>query len=193
VEYIIIALHGWKGNLESMKIIKKAFDFKNTKWLFLQGPYKVNDKEFSWYKKDNLIGYQCTASLKLLKKTISNILKSGFPINKIYLLGFSQGACIAMNFLAKQKLSIGGIIPISGFIHQKNKFKRDITSSNPNTPILLIHCHNDIIVPSKESHEAYELFMEAGFDVKLHLLNGGHKIPLKAKGLIRDFIEKSKN
>ncbi len=51
--YIIIALHGWKGNLESMKIIKKAFDLKNTEWLFLQAPHRVNDKEFSWYKKDN--------------------------------------------------------------------------------------------------------------------------------------------
>ena len=71
--------------------------------------------------------------------------------------------------------------------------KNIIIDQNPNTPILLIHCHNDIIVPPKKSHEAYELFNEAGFDVKLHLLNGGHKIPLKAKGLIRDFIGKSKN
>ena len=191
--YIIIALHGWKGNLESMKIIKKAFDLKNTEWLFLQGPYKVNDKEFSWYKKDNLIGYQSEASLKLLSKIISNILKSGFPINKAYILGFSQDACLAMDFIVKHKLSIGGIIPISGFIRQKDKFKKNITNSNLNTPILLIHYNNDILVPPKDSQEAYELFMEFGFDVKLHLLNGGHKIPLKARRLISDFIGKPKN
>ncbi len=124
---------------------------------------------------------------------ISNILKSGFLINKIYLLGLSQGACLAMDFIVKHKLSISGVIPISGFIRQKDKFKRDIASSNRNTPILLIHYNNDILVPPKDSQEAYELFMEFGFDVKLHLLNGGHKIPLKARRLISDFIGKPKN
>ena len=98
-----------------------------------------------------------------------------------------------MDFIVKHKLSIGGIIAILGLIREKDKFKKDIASSNPNTPILLIHCRNYILVPSKESHEAYELFMEAGFDVKFHLLNGSHKIPLEAKRLIRDFIGKSKN
>ena len=61
---------------------------------------------------------------------ISNIFKSGFPINKVYLLGFSQGACLVKDFIVKSKLSIGRIILIPGFIRQKDKFKRDIVSSN---------------------------------------------------------------
>ena len=96
-----------------------------------------------------------------------------------------------MDFIVKHKLSIGGIIAILGLIREKDKFKKDIASSNPNTPILLIHYNNDIVVPPKESQETYELFMEAGLDVKLHLLNRGHKIPLKVKKLIRGFMEKS--
>ena len=34
----------------------------------------------------------------------------------MYLLGFSQGACLAMEFMIRQEFSLGGIIPISGFI-----------------------------------------------------------------------------
>ncbi|MFL2983526.1 MAG: alpha/beta hydrolase [Candidatus Neomarinimicrobiota bacterium] len=192
-KYVIIALHGWKGNLYSMEIITKAFNIKNIKWLFLQGPYKINNKEFSWFKEDDVIGWQYSASFDSLKKMIFEVNKSGFPLNNIYILGFSQGACLAMEFIIRQQFSIGGIIPIAGFIGLKDKFKIDILNSNPNTPVLLIHGNSDNVVLVRESKIAHNLFMNAGFDVTIHILSGKHKIPLKAKELIKKFIYGNKN
>ena len=106
----------------------------------------------------------------------------------IYILGFSQGACLAMEFIIRQKFSIGGIIPIAGFIGNKDRFKNDMNCEKPNTRVLLIHGNKDEVIIPEESVMAHRLFSEAGFRVELHTLPVGHKVPIKAKKLIEDFI-----
>jgi phospholipase/carboxylesterase len=119
-----------------------------------------------------------------------DINKNGFPKSKIFLLGFSQGACLAMEFIIRQKFSIGGIIPIAGFIGKKDKFKNSIVDGSQNTPVLLIHGRKDEMVLPVESKIALKLLLDAGYEVKLETLSVGHKIPLQAKGFIKSFINK---
>jgi len=119
-----------------------------------------------------------------------DINKNGFPKSKIFLLGFSQGACLAMEFIIRQKFSIGGIIPIAGFIGKKDEFKNSIVDGSKNTPVLLIHGSKDEMVLPVESKIALKLLSDAGYKVKLETLSVGHKIPLQAKSLIKIFINK---
>ena len=98
------------------------------------------------------------------------------------MLGFSQGACLTMEFIIKQEFSIGGIIPISGFIKNKSHFKNKENNLSKETAVLLIHGEKDHVIKSKESRIAFKLFMDLGYKTDLYIFNGGHKIPLKAKG-----------
>ena len=107
---------------------------------------------------------------------------------KIFLLGFSQGACLAMEFIIRQEFSLGGIIPIAGFIGKKDRFKNDLADGAQNTPVLLIHGSRDEMVLPTESEIAFELFSNAGFNVQLQTPSVGHKIPLQTKSKIEKFI-----
>ena len=93
-----------------------------------------------------------------------------------------------MEFIIRQKFSIGGIIPIAGFIGNKDRFKNDMNCEKPNTRVLLIHGNKDEVIIPEESVMAHRLFSEAGFRVELHTPPVGHKVPIKAKKLIEDFI-----
>ena len=106
------------------------------------------------------------------------------------MLGFSQGACLAMEFIIKQEFSIGGIIPISGFIKHKSYFKEEEDILSKDTAVLLIHGKKDHIINSRESRIAFKLFMDLGYETDLYIFNGGHKIPLEAKRLIQKKIFK---
>ena len=186
----IIAIHGWKGNRLSMEHVANALDIKYAQWIFIQGPYAIGDNKYSWFEGNGREGWKYQESFDLLHKTILDINKNGFPKSKIFLLGFSQGACLAMEFIIRQKFSIGGIIPIAGFIGKKDKFKNDIVNGSQNTPVLLIHGSKDEMVLPFESKIALKLFSDAGFEVQLQTPSVGHKIPLQAKSLIEDFINK---
>ena len=83
---------------------------------------------------------------------------------------------------------IGGIIPIAGFIRYKDRFKLDSTLESKGTRVLLIHGNSDKIINHVESEKAHRLFQELEYDVNLHILSAGHKIPLSANNLIQQFI-----
>ena len=186
----IIAIHGWKGNRSSMEHVANALNMKYAHWTFIQGPYVVSDNKYSWFDGNEKEGWRYQESFDLLHHAILNLNKSGFPKSKIFLLGFSQGACLAMEFIIRQKSSLGGIIPIAGFIGEKDKFKNGIVDGSQNTPVLLIHGSKDEMVLPVESKIALKLLSDAGYEVKLETLAVGHKIPLQAKSLIENFINK---
>ena len=184
----IIAIHGWKGNRSSMEHVANALNMKYAHWTFIQGPYVVSDNEYSWFDGNEKEGWRYQESFDLLHHAILNLNKSGFPNSKIFLLGFSQGACLAMEFIIRQEFSLGGIIPIAGFIGKKDRFKNDIVNGAQDTPVLLIHGSRDEMVLPAESEIAFELFSDAGFKVQLQTSPVGHKIPLQKKGIIEKFI-----
>ena len=184
----IIAIHGWKGNRSSMKHVANALNMKYAHWTLIQGPYVVSDNKYSWFDGNEKEGWRYQESFELLHHAILSLNKSGFPNSKIFLLGFSQGACLAMEFIIRQEFSLGGIIPIAGFIGEKDRFKNDIVDGAQNTPVLLIHGSRDEMVLPAESEIAFELFSDAGFKVQLQTPSVGHKIPLKTKDIIEKFI-----
>ena len=184
----IIAIHGWKGNRSSMEHVANALNMKYAHWTFIQGPYVVSDNKYSWFDGNEKEGWRYQESFDLLHHAILNLNKSGFPNSKIFLLGFSQGACLAMEFIIRQEFSLGGIIPIAGFIGKKDRFKNDIVNGAQNTPVLLIHGSRDEMVLPAESEIAFELFSDAGFKVQLQTPPVGHKIPLQKKDIIEKFI-----
>ena len=184
----IIAIHGWKGNRSSMEHVANALNMKYAQWTFIQGPYVVSDNEYSWFDGNEKEGWRYQESFDLLHHAILNLNKSGFPNSKIFLLGFSQGACLAMEFIIRQEFSLGGIMPIAGFIGKKDRFKNDTVNGAQNTPVLLIHGSRDEMVLPAESEIAFELFSDAGFKVQLQTAPVGHKIPLQKKDIIEKFI-----
>ena len=184
----VIAIHGWKGNRSSMEHVANALNIKYSQWTFIQGPYVVSDNKYSWFEQNEKEEWRYQESFDLIHQTILNLNKNGFPNSKIFLLGFSQGACLAMEFIIRQEFSLGGIIPIAGFIGEKTRFKNDIVDGAQDTPVLLIHGSRDEMVLPAESEIAFELFSNAGFNVQLQTPSVGHKIPLQTKGIIEKFI-----
>jgi len=117
------------------------------------------------------------------------IKNEGFPEKNIYVLGFSQGACLAMEYMIRLPFSIGGIIPIAGFIHSSNQFEKQATNESKGTPVFLFHGLNDNIVPYHESEKAHQLFTTLGYNSNLMTYRAKHKIPVTVLQNIKHIIE----
>ncbi len=203
----IISLHGWTGNVNSMVPIARTFKYPDTKWLFPQAPYPINNltnlnnykafEKYSWTydtirDKESPKKRSVKKSIEIIEKCIKILEEEGLNKNKIFILGFSQGAIFSLWFIINQKFSIGGCISVcGGFDKKKTFFKKNFQSKSIGTPILLIHGEKDKIIPPKESKNTYKLFKKAGFNIELILYPNEHKIPLKSKVTIWNFITKS--
>ena len=184
----VIAIHGWTGDVSSMEPVAKSLRLPDTKWVIPQAPYKSDKSGFTWFDGNDETGWKYKDSFKIINSLIQDLVGQGFKYNEIFLLGFSQGACLAMEWIIRQPFSIGGAIPLAGFIKYKDRFKIDANLENKETPVLLIHGDRDKVIFPEESEKALKLFDELGYSVNFNLVSAGHKIPLKAKNLITDFI-----
>ena len=185
---VLIALHGWTGNISSMEPVANAWGIDDVKWVLVQAPYIATDGGFTWFDGNEDIGWKYQDSFDILSKLISELNDQGFPNHAIYILGFSQGACLSMEFMIRQTFSLGGIIPIAGFIRYKERFKQDVLNESRNTRVLLLHGDKDEVILPEQSQMSFELFKDSGFETQLHILAARHKVPLQAKNLIEDFI-----
>ena len=185
---VLIALHGWTGNVSSMEPVVNAWELDDVKWVLAQAPYIAADGGFTWFDGNEDIGWKYQDSFDILSKLISELNDQGFPNHAIYILGFSQGACLSMEFMIRQTFSLGGIIPIAGFIRYKERFKQDVLNESRNTRVLLLHGDKDEVILPEQSQMSFELFKGEGFETQLHILAARHKVPLQAKNLIENFI-----
>ena len=190
----IIGLHGWTGNEDSFEPVSKMINLDNVKWYFPRAPYKSGvGKGYSWFSGSDEKGWDVDKTWKGMHDLLAIIQSDGFKPNEIYLMGFSQGACLAIEFALRLPYAIGGIIPIAGFIKFKEKLLEDRTEESKGTPILLLHGRQDEIIPLTASETAYNILSKLEHPLYFEAYDATHKIPLDIAPMIKDFISDSIN
>ena len=185
----IIALHGWTGDEFVFEPVAKMLKIKDVKWFFPRAPYKAEKKKGnSWFGGNDLDGWRYSKTMNGLKNLVSEIIKSGFAAENIYVIGFSQGACLAIEYAVRMPFSIGGIIPIAGFIKFKDKLKAEMNPKSLLTKVLIMHGTKDKTVAINESEKSFEILKELGYEVALKSFDAGQKIPVNSRVHINKFI-----
>lgn len=186
----VIGLHGWTGDEQAILPLAKSVNIKNVKWYFPRAPYLADTgKGFTWFSGSDEKGWKYEKSWIGMDYLLGDIQREGFLLENIYMVGFSQGATMVMEYTMRLPLSLGGIVPIAGFIKNRQKLEQEANPASRETSVLLMHGDRDEIVHLKGSKMAYNFFSQRGNPVQLEIYSAAHKIPLKSSSLIRNFIE----
>lgn len=185
----IIGLHGWTGDDKSFIPVAKSLNLKSAKWFNPRAPYGADPKSgYTWFKGNDEEGWKYEKSWAGLDELLNHIQIQGFATENIYLLGFSQGATLALEYGQRLPFALGGIIAVAGFIKNKEKLSQESSPASLNNSILLLHGEQDQIVSHRHSAESYDYFSRQGNSVRLETYQAGHKIPLEAITLIKKYI-----
>ena len=104
------------------------------------------------------------------------------------LVGFSQGAMMALHVGLSLDTPVMGIVAFSGAFLPPDNFD---APDHPRTPVCLIHGDMDDVVSPTLSAEANELLGKAGYDVHYHVSQGvPHSIAADGLAFATDFIAK---
>ena len=189
-EKAVVAIHGWQGNCNNMYPIMQSMKIQNSCWYFPQAPYPVgeNNKAWSWSYEISEGVWEIEEPKRLLGDFFSELFTK-FTSKNVYVMGFSQGGLVCLDFVLFLNKSLGGVFSIAGFLRQpKAKIER-FHPSQQKTPILISHGRNDDQVPARASENAYQLLKKQGANVELHLYNGKHKIGVESIRKIKEIIQ----
>jgi phospholipase/carboxylesterase len=113
--------------------------------------------------------------LRLLTERLHN--NSGFAYRDIYLLGFSQGACLALEFAARNPQRYGGVFGLSGGLIGPEGTPRLYEGTLAGTPVFLGCSDVDSHIPKERVLESEKVLesMDAVVLTKLYK-NFGHSV-----------------
>ena len=99
-----------------------------------------------------------SSALSFVEKVFSEILNAGIPSERIMLLGFSQGACLTLEYAARHAQRYGGIIGLSGALIGPDEAPRDYAGSLAGTPVFLGCSDVDPHIPKERVDQTAEFF-----------------------------------
>ena len=92
-----------------------------------------------------------------------------FKLPQIYWFGFSQGACLMLEYVARNATEYGGIFGLSGGLIGPAETPRSYEGTFGNTPIFLGCSDRDSHVPRERVLESESIFRRMGADVTAKL------------------------
>lgn len=92
-----------------------------------------------------------------------------FKLPQIYWLGFSQGACLMLEFVARNATEYGGVFGLSGGLIGPDETPRTYEGSFSNTPIFLGCSDIDSHIPKTRVLDSERIFRQMGGDVTTKL------------------------
>ena len=103
-----------------------------------------------------------TSALLLMGDILDKIIKAGIPPERVILLGFSQGACLALEFAARNARRYGGLVGLSGALIGPEGTQRDYKGSLSGTPVFLGCSDVDFHVPKERVDQAADILRHLG-------------------------------
>jgi predicted esterase len=118
-----------------------------------------------------------SSGLQVIANIFQNLESKGIPAEKTILLGFSQGACLATEYAARNAKRYGAVIGLSGGLIGPDGTPRDYPGSLESTPVFLGCSDIDPHIPKGRVEETAEIFKKLNGEVSVQLYpNLGHTI-----------------
>ncbi|MEW6509063.1 MAG: dienelactone hydrolase family protein [Bacteroidota bacterium] len=172
----MIMIHGRGATAESILTLADEFGVGNVAYIAPQANMNT------WYPYSFLSPLEMnepgiTSGLQLIDSIINDLLSKGFSTNRIFLLGFSQGACLSLEYAARNPAKFGGVVGLSGGLIGPNNTPRKYSGSFDNTVIFLGCSDVDPHIPIERVDETEKVFLEMNADVTKRIYKGmGHSI-----------------
>lgn len=167
----LVMLHGRGGSGADIVRIAKLFNLNETA---IYAPEATNN---SWYPYSFMAPEEqnqpaLKSALDVVDGLVKQIEANGIPADKIYFLGFSQGACLTLDYIGRNAKRYGGAVAFTGgliggeLVH--DRYKGDFNG----TPVLITTSNPDQHVPLSRVEESVKILKVLGADVTLRVYPG---------------------
>jgi phospholipase/carboxylesterase len=186
----MIMIHG--RNAEPRNILDLAGPLGQPDFCYL-APAAANH---TWYPfsfladiKQNEPGI--SSGIFVIDQLVRTVIAAGVPRERIMLLGFSQGACLASTLAVRHAGRYGGVLVLSGGLIGPPGTTWDYPGSFENTPVFLGCSDIDPHIPKERVEETAAVFERMGAAVTMRLYpRMGHLVNQDEIDQVRGMMER---
>jgi phospholipase/carboxylesterase len=151
-------------------ILTLAAELEQPGFVYL-APQAANN---TWYPYSFLMPIErnepyLSSALATLDQVLTHVAAAGIPAERTILLGFSQGACLATEFAARNAQRYGGLVGLSGGLIGPDGTPRDYPGTLDGTPVFLGCSDMDPHIPAARVQHSAEVLRQLGGAVTARL------------------------
>ena len=173
---VLILVHGRGGNAEDILSLSAHL---NVAEFALLAPQATNNTwyPYSFMEQPTHNEPWLSSALEVLEKIRQDLNKDGIEDEDIYLLGFSQGACLTLEFATRNARKFGGVVAFTEGLIGDRIYHEHYKGDFHQTPVFIGSSDPDAHVPVKRVLETVTLLksMNAAVVEKIYP-NMGHTI-----------------
>lgn len=167
----LVLVHGRGGTAESMLSLYAHLGLPRLAALVPQAA------GHTWYPQSFLAPLEANqpfldSALQTLELLVTDLLSRGLDADRLALLGFSQGACLTLEFVARHPRRYGGIMGLTGGLIGPPGTPRDYPGTLESTPVFLGTSDPDPHVPLARVEETAAVLRRMGAQVELRRYPG---------------------
>lgn len=173
---VLIMLHGRGGSAEDILSLASYLDVND---FTLMAPQATNN---TWYPYSFLAPPSqnepwLSSALNLLKELLDELNAKGISSENIFFLGFSQGACLTLEFVTRNANKYGGVVAFTGGLIGDKIYNENYKGDFQNTPMFIGTSNPDPHVPVERVYATTNILKDMNADVIEKVYNNmGHTI-----------------
>jgi phospholipase/carboxylesterase len=173
---VLIMLHGRGGSAEDILSLASYLPLDDFALLAPQAT------DHTWYPYSFITPVELnepwlSSALALLKEMVEDIMQQGYVSGQIYFLGFSQGACLTLEFVARNAKKYGGVVAFTGGLIGDKINEKNYGGDFAATPVFIGSSDPDPHVPVERVYASTEILKKMNATVTEKIYPGmGHTI-----------------
>ena len=173
---VAVLLHGRGASAQDILTLSEEFSVRDVAYLAPQAAGNT------WYPYSFLMPIEqnepsLSSALKAIQELLASLAHRGFPSNRIALMGFSQGACLTLEFAARHAQRYAVIAAFSGGLIGPPGMARNYSGAFDGTPVFMGCSDVDPHIPVERVHESAAVLTRMGATVNKQIYaHMGHTI-----------------
>ena len=173
---VLVLIHGRGATAESMVPLAEELADDGMATLLPQAAGNV------WYPQRFLAPIEdnepfLSSALQRIDDVVRSAIDAGVPADRIIVGGFSQGACLAAEYVARTPQRYGGVLVFSGGVIGPPEMEFSYRGDLAGTPALVGCSDSDFHIPQERVHATSTVLANLGAQVTERIYPGmGHTI-----------------
>lgn len=169
--HAVILIHGRGATAHSMLELAHHMPAGGIAYLM---PQAANN---TWWPNSGFAPFEenepyVSSAMRIVHDTLERVRAAGIPEDKIVLGGFSQGACLVAEFVARNARRYGGVLIFSGALMGPEDSPRNYKGSLHGTPAYICGAEQDPWVTETQLRQTATILEELGAKVTIEVQPG---------------------
>lgn len=173
---VLIALHGRGGSAEDM--LQLAMEIADEDFTLLA----PQANQHTWYPYSFLAPMSqnepgLSSAISVIGELVNQIVANGIDYKNIHFMGFSQGACLTLEYVTRHARRYGSVIAFTGGLIGDKIYPENYSGNFDGTPVYIGSSDIDPHVPLQRIYASENIIRAMGADMKVDIFPGmGHTV-----------------